>query len=204
MKTSIAGILCLLLSGINIFFVFIPQPNLTLVMLINAFFGVFGVVFVVLGILGGNAPASENVVEERNRLLVNMDAKQSQIKGLEDKLSKTKDSSVLDLLSLLQQKGRFVDFVMDDVTRYTDAQVGAAARIVHKGCSEVVDQYFELLPVETADEGSTVSVTPQDGETRFRLVGKVTGTPPYQGRLLHRGWRTEKDVVIAPAEIEIS
>src|SRR5206468_89714 len=44
------------------------------------------------------------------------------------------EAEVVALFALLQEKGRFVDFLMDDVTAYDDAQVGAAARVVHQGC----------------------------------------------------------------------
>jgi ABC-type bacteriocin/lantibiotic exporter with double-glycine peptidase domain len=83
MKTTVAGAICVLISVINIFFTFIPQPPLTLVMLLNAFFAIVGITFMVLGFLGQNAPVSVNVVEERNKLLLQMDEKNTRIKELE-------------------------------------------------------------------------------------------------------------------------
>src|SRR5690349_12560463 len=47
------------------------------------------------------------------------------------------EAEIVAFFALLQEKGRFVDFLMDDVTAYDDAQVGAAARVVHQGCREV-------------------------------------------------------------------
>jgi hypothetical protein len=32
-----------------------------------------------------------------------------------------------------------VDFLMEDVTTYDDAQVGAAARVVHEGCQSALN-----------------------------------------------------------------
>src|SRR5258706_10952915 len=43
-------------------------------------------------------------------------------------------ASALQLLALLQREGRFVDFLEEDVTSFSDADIGAAARVVHGGC----------------------------------------------------------------------
>jgi hypothetical protein len=40
------------------------------------------------------------------------------------------EAQVLHFLGRLQEKGRLVDFVMDDIAPYSNEQVGAAARIV--------------------------------------------------------------------------
>jgi len=132
---------------------------------------------------------------------------------------KPKDESALQVLSLLQQKGRFLDFVMDDVTKYPDAQIGAAARVVHQGCAQVVREYFDVKPVEGGTEGGTVTLDRNYDHERYRLVGRVTGEAPYRGRILHRGWLTTSmrlperttsgdhgrgQEVIAPAEVEVS
>ena len=44
------------------------------------------------------------------------------------------DAEIVHFLAMLQDKGRLVDFLMDDINPYSDAQVGAAARVVHAGC----------------------------------------------------------------------
>ena len=41
-------------------------------------------------------------------------------------------------LGLLQEKGRFVDFLMGDVGAFSDAEVGAAGRVLHEGCKAVL------------------------------------------------------------------
>ena len=138
---------------------------------------------------------------------------------LENLRKKPKDESALQVLSLLQQKGRFLDFVMDDVTKYPDAQIGAAARVVHQGCANVVREYFDVKPVEGGAEGGTVTLDKNYDHERYRLVGRVTGEAPYRGRILHRGWLTTSvrlperiksaehgagQDVIAPAEVEVS
>ena len=69
------------------------------------------------------------------------------------------DGRVVQFLSLLQEKGRFLDFIMDDVSKFQDQQVGAAARVVHSGCSQVMKEFFEILPVRSESEGSEVTLT---------------------------------------------
>jgi hypothetical protein len=124
----------------------------------------------------------------------------------------------INLLSLLQQKGRFVDFVMEDITSVSDQQVGAAARVVHQGCSRVLNDLFNIKPVKDSNEGLKIRIPDDADMSDFRLVGRVKDEPPYEGTLLHRGWQTDKiDMprisahrkvagprVIAPAEIELT
>src|SRR5262245_64089632 len=42
------------------------------------------------------------------------------------------------MLALLQRDGRLVDFLMEDLATYSDAQIGAAVRDVHAGCRGVL------------------------------------------------------------------
>jgi hypothetical protein len=127
------------------------------------------------------------------------------------------ETGVLNFLSLLQRKGRLVDFLMDDITQYPDAQVGAAARVVHQGCSEVIKEFFDIGPVRQDGEGSAVTLDKNYPSNQYRLVGRVIGQPPFRGTLLHRGWMANKiklpkateptssrREIIAPAEVELS
>ncbi len=123
--------------------------------------------------------------------------------------------AVMNFVSTLQEKGRLIDFFMDDITPYADQQVGAAARVVHQGCGAALREQLQIKPVHQAAEGSSVTLEPGYETREWRLVGKVTGQPPYRGALLHRGWKVERfnlarcvasegdKVVIAPAELEI-
>ena len=43
------------------------------------------------------------------------------------------ETAALQLLGLLQREARFVDFVQEDIQGYGDAEIGAAARVVHQG-----------------------------------------------------------------------
>ncbi len=139
--------------------------------------------------------------------------------GLAMKRDAQIDAEVVNLLALLQEHGRLVDFLMDDITPYQDAQVGAAARVVHQGCASILREYFQIAPIMAGQEGSQVEIKPDYDPARLRLVGKVQGEAPYRGTLLHHGWivqnislprvvksgeSLEKHRVIAPAEVELA
>jgi hypothetical protein len=124
-------------------------------------------------------------------------------------------ASGLMLLSALQRDGRLVDFLQQDVSAFSDEEVGAAARVVHGGCRKVLRSFFELEPACPEGEGSSVTVPAGFDAQRFRLTGNVTGSPPFRGALRHHGWfaRTIRmpalseslDArVIAPAEVELT
>jgi hypothetical protein len=59
---------------------------------------------------------------------------------------------------MLQARGRLIDFLMDDINAYSDAQVGAAARVVHAGCKAALLEHVRISPVRTEGEGATVQV----------------------------------------------
>ena len=46
--------------------------------------------------------------------------------------------AALHLLAVLQREGRLIDFCEEDVSAFSDADVGAAARTVHAGCRKVL------------------------------------------------------------------
>jgi hypothetical protein len=123
------------------------------------------------------------------------------------------------MLALLQREGRFVDFVLEDVAAYSDAQIGAAVRDIHAGCRRALDRYVRLQPVIAGREGDAVTIgqdQPFDPAS-FHLLGNVTGQPPFRGTLLHSGWRvahaqlpplppqgTSGRTIVAPAQIEVA
>ncbi len=124
------------------------------------------------------------------------------------------EAGALHVLSLLQRDGRLVDFLQEDIAGAGDADVGAAARVVHTGCRKALQQYFVLEPVRAESEGAGVTVDKGFDPNQIRLSGNVHGEPPFQGKLAHGGWRA-RDVklpdrpasvdarVVAPAEVEI-
>jgi hypothetical protein len=117
------------------------------------------------------------------------------------------------LLRLLQRDGRFVDFLQQDITSFADADVGAAARVVHEGCRRVLKAQAKVLPVRSENEGSTLTLDASE-VAGVKLVGEVSGKPPYRGVLRHRGWRIEElrlptrigghdGSILAEAEVEL-
>ena len=130
----------------------------------------------------------------------------------------TSDRAV-QMLALLQREGRLVDFVLEDVAAYSDAQIGAAVRDIHAGCRRALDRYMTLQAVVAGREGDAVTIgqdQPFDPAS-YHLVGNVTGQPPFRGTLLHSGWRvsqvqlpplppqgTSGRTIVAPAQIEVA
>jgi len=117
------------------------------------------------------------------------------------------------LLALLQQEGRFVDFVNEDLTPYADEQIGAAVRGIHEGCRKALAERVAFEPVLRVAEGETVTLEPGFDAAAIRLTGNVAGAPPFRGVLRHAGWRVVRGSfpgrrgqdlnLIAPAEVEI-
>jgi hypothetical protein len=124
-------------------------------------------------------------------------------------------SEAITLLATLQREARFIDFVEESLAGYSDAQIGAVARDVHRDCAAVLGRLFAFKPAVTQEEGSEVEVPKGFDAGRFRLTGNLSGEPPFKGRLVHPGWEAtkcelpiwsgSKDCarVIAPAEVEI-
>lgn len=104
----------------------------------------------------------------------------------------TQTGEALILLSLLQEKGRFLDYVTEDITAFNDAQVAAASRVVHQGCSAVIKECLALSPTHEGKEGDRITLDKSFDPNRYRLLGKVPQEPPYQGVVVHRGWQTTK------------
>ncbi|MEM5277729.1 DUF2760 domain-containing protein [Cupriavidus taiwanensis] len=122
--------------------------------------------------------------------------------------------AALQLLGLLQRDARFVDFVEEDIARYADAEIGAAARLVHDGCRAVLREHFTIRPVRAEAEGSRVTLADGFDASAIRLTGNVVGSAPFHGAISHRGWKVEEvrlprlaerhdASVIAPAEVEL-
>lgn len=119
----------------------------------------------------------------------------------------------LQVLGILQREGRLLDFLLEDITPYSDEQVGSAARGVHEGCREALERYFQFAPVIDGVEGAFTK-SPTRDPSRVKFVGNVAAALPDGGVLRHRGWHvTEVNFptltgggnlrVIAPAELEV-
>ena len=97
-------------------------------------------------------------------------------------------ASGLAVLSLLQREGRLIDFLQEDVAAFSDAEVGAASRVVHAGCKKVFREYFTVEPILKDAEGATVKIPAGFDAQRIRITGNVAGQPPFRGTLKHHGW----------------
>lgn len=180
--------------------------------LVYALPGTFLLFLLTIGIIrlffrSGNAPEDPQPAERK------MDAVSESAKARAEK--RVKDQRLfLHLISLLQREGRLIDFFAEDLSAFDDAQIGAAVREIHATCRKIVEKSLSLKPVIDHIEGETVTVDADFDPGAVKLVGNVTGDPPFSGVLRHRGWQAGKtDVptlsgsqdpgIIAPAEVEI-
>jgi hypothetical protein len=125
--------------------------------------------------------------------------------------SKSARSDAITLLSALQREARLVDLIQENLTGFSDAQVGAAARPCLQQSAETLKRCFGLKPICDAADGSTVDVGPEESATRYQWVGEGSAT---SGILIHHGWQASQvelpkfsgdvaDVfVIAPAQVQ--
>lgn len=135
-------------------------------------------------------------------------------KVVEKTVTQPSHTAALQLLGLMQREARFVDFVQEDVASYSDAEIGAAARVVHAGCRKVLREHFTLAPVRSEAEGSRLTLAAGFDATAVRLTGNVVGQAPFTGTLGHRGWQVTEArlpqltddkaaAVLAQAELEL-
>jgi hypothetical protein len=129
-------------------------------------------------------------------------------------LKQASPDAALQLLGLLQRDARFIDFIEEDIRNYSDADIGAAARLVHEGCRATLREHFTIRPVRDEAEGSRVTLPDGFDASLVRLTGNVVGRAPFSGSISHRGWRVDEvrlpkladshnANVIAPAEVEL-
>ena len=124
-------------------------------------------------------------------------------------------SEAITLLATLQREARLVDFLKEDLSGYSDDQVGASARAIQRDSAKVLDRFFALQPIVVDEEGAQINIPAGFDAARYRLTGKVTGEPPFAGTLQHHGWEATKCELpqftgsdsaaktVAPAEVEI-
>jgi hypothetical protein len=120
--------------------------------------------------------------------------------------------AALRLLALLQQEGRLVDFLKEDISAYDDGQIGAAVRSIHAGCRAVLDERVQLERIVEGDDGAPIEVPAGFDAGAIRVTGNVAGAPPFKGTLQHNGWRvvamklpesSTDPRIVAPAEVEV-
>ncbi|HOT77546.1 MAG TPA: DUF2760 domain-containing protein [Candidatus Wallbacteria bacterium] len=119
------------------------------------------------------------------------------------------------LLGSLQEKGRLIDFLMEDIKDYDDSQIGAAVRNIHQDCQKLLKEYFPLKQVVDAKEDTEFVVNEGFDPSTIKLTGNVGSKPPFKGIVRHSGWMVSEvkmpvrpssidKNVVAPAEVEIS
>jgi Domain of unknown function (DUF2760) len=130
------------------------------------------------------------------------------------KQSEGSEGSHLRLLSMLQNSGRLIDFLKEDLSSFSDAQVGVAVRKIHQDCSKLLEEVVTVRPLMEENEGTSVIIPFGYDPSSIKVVGKIKGEPPFQGILIHKGWKAHKhslpkkigeyqNDVIAPAEVEL-
>jgi hypothetical protein len=165
---------------------------------------VVGIVLLVMLFMGKNIPEAPKPAVAEAVKPVPTSAPQNQ-----------SQAEVVTLLGIFQEKGRFIDFLMEDITPYSDADVGGVARAVHQGCKEALNEHFRIEPISSEGEGATITVPAAYSADEFRLVGNLSGEAPFTGKVVHKGWRTTSVKLprilktdhlpaIAPAQVEVS
>jgi len=115
------------------------------------------------------------------------------------------------ILSLLQRDARLLDFLMEDISAYSDEQVGAAVRDVQAQSRQSLERYLQFQPVIDGVEG-TYTKTAGAAAGAVKLIVNVPASGQVSGGVLrHKGWQASKvDLqstapgnILAPAEIEV-
>ena len=124
-------------------------------------------------------------------------------------------SEALTLLATLQREARFVDFIMEPLEGYGDAQIGAVARDVHRDCGKTLQRLFAMESILAQEEGTEVEVPAGFDPGHYHLTGNVVGEPPFSGQLAHHGWTAKQcelpawsgaegsASIVAPVEVEL-
>jgi hypothetical protein len=129
------------------------------------------------------------------------------------------ETGALLMLGILQRDARMLDFFMEDISPYTDEQVGAAVRDVHGQCQGTLKKYFKLAPVIDGVEGTFTKPEQAGALAKEAAAIKFIGNLPAQGKpsgglLRHKGWRADSvalpafsakqnAAILAPAELEV-
>lgn len=161
---------------------------------------------------GGGAGGEDGV--EPSQLQSEQAPQQNPAQENPPQFNETSGDSALQLLALLQQEARFIDFLEEDAQTFSDAEVGAAARVVHDGARKILRENFSIKPVRSEEEGAQLTLESGFNNQEIRLSGNVVGEAPFTGQLIHRGWRVtqvnlpkvnpEHELsVVAPAELEV-
>ena len=120
-------------------------------------------------------------IESLLKLKKTLDQKQ------ESKPKEANSEDLITLLCLLQEKGRLIDFLKEDISGRSNEEISAAARYVHQGCSRVVNDYLDIKPLVSASCGSEIAITKEEDLLDYKILGTVSELPKT-GILRHQGW----------------
>jgi hypothetical protein len=152
-------------------------------------------------IAGGNVQRAVLANRAHWRLLTNpafADKVRALLEPVEQKPFPPKPSAEpFRLLAVLQRDSRFLDFFMDDINAAADEQILAFVKKMHPECQASLKDHLVLEPVMSQTEGDTVEVPAGFDPSAIRVLGNVTGEPPFRGTLQHRGWRV-REIKLAP------
>jgi hypothetical protein len=180
--------------------------------------GALAVLFFIL-FLVKQKPATDEVAEQSSQTIADAEEKSAAQEPVKEtakavQLKEANADAALQLLTLLQQDARFIDFVQEDLTGYSDADIGAAARVVHEGSKKTLNSYFTFAAVRDEEEESRITLPEGFNAAEVRLTGNVVGDAPFTGTLVHKGWKVT-DVklpklaeghdtsIVAAAEVEL-
>ena len=119
------------------------------------------------------------------------------------------------LMTLLQSEARLLDFLLEDISQADEKQVGQAVKEIQTKAAKVLKDHLTLSVVMAGADGDRVTVAKGFDPSAVRVVGNVTGAPPFTGTLLHPGWRVKEvrlpalaegqdPFVLQPAEVELA
>ncbi len=139
----------------------------------------------------------------------------AEIKPVEPPKPPRPSGAALRMLAILQAESRLVDFLMEDIQGASDEQIGQAVREVHKKAQAALKQHAVIETVLSGNEGETTTVPKGFDPSAIRVVGNVTGEPPFTGQINHPGWRVKElkvapppegadEFVLQPAEVQIA
>ena len=138
----------------------------------------------------------------------------AEIKQVEPPKPVKPSGAPLRMLALLQAESRLVDFLLEDVQGASDEQIGQAVREIHKKAQAALKQHAVIEQVLLGNEGDNTTVAKGFDPSAIRVVGNVTGAPPFTGAIQHPGWRVKElklatppegadEFVLQPAEVQI-
>lgn len=145
--------------------------------------------------------------------LKNPKAFEQKTKKIEEKKPKPSYDH-LRILAMMQNSSRFIDFIKEDISQYSDQEVGAVARDIHKQCSKLLEEVVGIRALSKDDEGTSVTINAHFDPQEITLIGNVRGNGPYKGTLRHPGWKASKlslpecshdlkKEILQPSEVEV-